>query len=699
MKRRQFIGNLLAAGGLRELAHGAPSAGPEVKRVFVIFKCHLDVGFVDTQANIVRKYFDQYFPAAIRLTAALRREGRDRYVWTTGSWLIYQYLEKAAPAQRKEMEQAIAAGDIAWHALPFTWQTELMDPSLIAGAIGFSQALDRRFGRTTAGAKMTDVPGHARAIVGPLAEHGVKLLDIGVNSASTPPDVPPAFLWKDAAGKTLAVLYHRREYGGVIQIPGSDLAIDVEVRDDNSGPHTPEEIRQIYAKLRKQFPDATVTACGLAEIANCVEPYRDHLPVFTQEIGDTWIYGAASDPLKVARYLEVARLRKEWIASRKLQPGDATDLAFLSSFLLEVEHTWGTDTKTWLDFDHYTPRDLASMLDRPKYKVVQSSWVEKRQDLFDSIAALPEPLRAEAEKRARAVNAVEPDISGLRAHSAGYEIETKGFTIALDPATGAICRLHDKKTAKDWASKEQPLALFAYQTLSKSDYDRFFEAYLKSKADWAPKDFGKPNIERFGAQSRTWLPRITGFWQSGDPNGHRIVAQLEIDDPAAAAKGVTAWPRKMYTEVLLPDAGRVIDIRFSWFGKPANRMPEALWLTFQPAVSDPSRWALDKSGSAVSPYDVVTGGNRAMHAVLGGLRYQAEAALKIESLDAPVVALGERMPVYFTRNQPDLKRGFHFSLFNNGWGTNYVQWFGEDMRFRFRISVPDSAHLADLAQP
>ena len=31
-------------------------------------------------------------------------------------------------------------------------------------------------------------------------------------------------------------------------------------------------------------------------------------------------------------------------------------VALLRHLLLEVEHTWGTDTKTWLDFDHYTPQ-------------------------------------------------------------------------------------------------------------------------------------------------------------------------------------------------------------------------------------------------------------------------------------------------------------------------------------------------------
>jgi hypothetical protein len=561
-----------------------------------------------------------------------------------------------------------------------------MDYALIGGGLSFSRALDRRFGRTTTAAKMTDVPGHTRAIIGPLAEHGVKFLDVGVNSGSTPPDVPPIFLWKDSAGNSLVVMYHR-DYGGIVTIPGSDLAVDVEVRGDNSGPHAIEEIRRIYAGLRQRFPNARVTASNLTGIADAVEPYRERLPVLTQEIGDTWIYGVPSDPLKVARYREMVRLRTDWIGSGKLQAGDAADLAFLSSFLLEVEHTWGTDTKTWMDFDHYTPHDLEQMLDQPKYKVVLFSWAEKRQDLLDAIATLPVPLRAQATERVQSLQPVEPAAVGLRQHPATDPIETKHFTIALDPQTGAICRLHNKATGRDWASTRQPLALFSYQTLSKSDYDRFFAAYLKTKADWAEKDFGKPNIERFGAQSRTWLPVLSDCRHASNATGHTILAQLKIDDEEAEKAGRVAWPKKMYLELALPDAEPIVEIRFSWFGKAANRMPEALWLSFQPTASDPRGWLLEKSGSYLSPFDVVTGGNRAMHAVLGGLRYKGpEGDLNIETLDAPVVALGEKLPVYFTRDQPDLAKGFHFSLFNNGWGTNYIQWFAEDMRFRFRIA-------------
>ena len=60
---------------------------------------------------------------------------RPIYVWTTGSWLLYEYLEQASSDQRRRVEQAVAAGDLAWHALPFSWETEMLDRSMIVGRL------------------------------------------------------------------------------------------------------------------------------------------------------------------------------------------------------------------------------------------------------------------------------------------------------------------------------------------------------------------------------------------------------------------------------------------------------------------------------------------------------------------------------------------------------------------------------------
>ena len=694
MKRREFIkSSLVTLGGaslgrsLFQNAVSAPVAEPAVKRVLVMFKCHFDAGFVDTQAAVVKKYFAEYFPLAIRVAQQMRESGSHRYVWTTGSWLLYEYLEQASAEERRAMENAISTGDIAWHALPFTWQTELMDASMISGGIAISKTLDKRFGRTTTGAKMTDVPGHTRGLIAPLAAAGVKFLDIGVNGASTPAELPPMFTWRAPGGASLAVMYHA-QYSGVARVPGSDLAIAIVVRGDNKGPHTAEEIAKTYSDLGAQFPNAQIIPTSLAEIANAVEPHRSNLPVVTQEIGDSWIYGVSSDPLKLARFREVARLRREWISQKKFQLGDAKDVALLRHLLLDVEHTWGRDTKPWLDFDHYSTQDLVLMVDTAKYQTLASSWAEKRKNIFDGIATLPLQLRDQVQTNLAGLEAKEPRLAASRSSllTGKKEIETAHFVVGIDPVSGAISRLQNKLTRREWASTEHPLVQFSYQTLSKKDYDQFFSNYVLSNSDWAIKDFGKFGIENSVAKSQTWISSLTEVQAERDAHGFRVLARLEIRDDEAMRLGRAAFPQKMYLELLLPDADPVVNLNFYSFGKPATAIPEAMWLTFSPVVSSPAGWMLDKSGEQVSPLDVAVAGARHMHAVSSGFSVQDKnQLLTIETLDAPLIALGEKSPLNFSRSQPDMPGGVHCNLFNNAWGTNYIMWYGEDMRFRFVI--------------
>ena len=694
--RRALLRSGLLSAAAGALVRGAPllalagSTAPEsVERVLLVTKCHLDVGFTNTQHKVVQRYFEIYYPQAMQTAATLRRAGGDCYTWTTGSWLLYEYLEQAAPEQRRAMEQAVLAGDIAYHALPFSWQTELLDRGMIEGALGFAAALDRRFGRKTIGAKMTDVPGHTRGIITPLAAAGVRLLDIGVNAASTAPEVPEVFLWKNAAGDSLAMLYHRHDYGSTLRIPGTATAVDVEVRGDNSGPHTPGEIAAIYAKLRAQFPGASIQAANMSDVAAAVDTVRERLPVVESEIGDTWIYGVASDPVKVSRYREMARLREEWIAAGRLQVGDATDRQLLQRLLLAAEHTWGTDTKTYLDTEHYRHDDLLRVLDQPGYKVMQASWREKRADIDEGVAALPAAMQKEALGRLQSLAVTPASRVGMARHDPSAPVETKHFRIAFDPGTGALRSLRHKASGNDWASADHPLALLRYQTLSAEDYASFLKLYLKTEADWAPRDFGKPGIAKLEPLSTMWTPHLKTCWRAKDDRGERVLLELAFADTAAEATGNVAWPAAATLEIRLPDAEQMVELTLTLISKPIIRMPEALWLSFHPIAPDPRGWALQKSGERVSPVDVVRGGGRAMHAVTGEVRYEDPEgrSIRLLSLDAPLVAVGACTPLNFSLDQPSLAEGLHFGLFNNAWGTNYPQWCGGDWRYRFRVKL------------
>ena len=130
----------------------------------------------------------------------------------------------------------------------------MLTPSMIEGRPRlFRQSLDQRFGEVTTGAKMTDVPGHTRGMMAPLAKHEVPFPGDWRQRRFHPGQIAAHFPWKDPSGASLPVMYHAN-YGAIARVPGSDLVVVTDVRGDNSGPHTAEEIAHIHANLAARFP-------------------------------------------------------------------------------------------------------------------------------------------------------------------------------------------------------------------------------------------------------------------------------------------------------------------------------------------------------------------------------------------------------------------------------------------------------------
>jgi len=238
------------------------------------------------------------------------------------------------------MEQAILDGDIVWHGLPFTVFSELMDADLFRFGLSLSHELDRRFGKQTLAAKMTDVPGHTRGIVPLLAEAGIQFLHIGVNAGSTPPAVPPVFVWRDPSGAEVIVLLHKGGYGDVVLVPGLDEALWFAHTDDNTGPQSLQEVPAVFHAAHERFPAAQIAASTMDAFATKLVRIRHQLPVVTHELGDTWIQGVGTDPSKVSQFRELLRLRRRWSAEGQLDPASRESRNFHRALLLIPEHTW-----------------------------------------------------------------------------------------------------------------------------------------------------------------------------------------------------------------------------------------------------------------------------------------------------------------------------------------------------------------------
>jgi hypothetical protein len=242
---------------------------------------------------------------------------------------------------------------------------------------------------------------------------------------------------------------------------------------------------------------------------------------------------------------------------------------------------------------------------------------------------------------------------------------------------------------KSLAGPNFPLGKFWYETFSAADYDRFRRQYSVNKREtwfWAVPDFTKPGIENTATEHKTFLPHLTWAGVRRDEDADHLLMRLDMPEESWRVYGA---PKTLSVEISASQQAAELNFRLQWFDKPACRLPEAIWFSFEPMIKQPRWWQMDKLGQWISPYAVIRDGNRHLHAVGdGGIRLNDENEnLSIQSVDAALVAPGQPSLLDFNNRQPKLSKGMHFNLYNNLWGTNFPMWYEEDTLFRFTLSV------------
>ncbi len=408
------------------------------KEVLLLFKTHLDIGYTDYAENVVERYMTEYIPNAIKVGYELK-DTDTPFIWTVGSWLVWEALKRDADGK---VEQAIKDGIITWHGLSTTTHTELMNKELFEYGMSLSKKLDERFGKKTIGAKMTDVPGHTVAMVPLMKKNDLEFLHIGVNTASPLPKVPPAFRWK-CGDDMINVMYHEG-YG--LETEFDNCIIAFAHTNDNLGPQSKEQVIEFYNELRAAHPGLTVRAATLDDVALKMREIEDTFPILEAEIGDTWIHGAGTDPLKVANYRTLLRhIEKNGIT------GDLSD-----NLLLVPEHTWGMCIQKYFDIRRdYSLAGFEKFSDKEMIARIEKSWTEQRDYV----------------KKAEKVLGVEGE----------WEFD--------EPSLDGYIKTDDKDINFE----------ISWQLFNSADYDRYktFLRLTEENLDWALSDYTKQGLEEY----------------------------------------------------------------------------------------------------------------------------------------------------------------------------------------------------------
>ncbi|HTN62153.1 MAG TPA: DUF5054 domain-containing protein, partial [Devosia sp.] len=548
------------------------------KTIHLIFKTHLDIGFTDHAEKVRQQYHEQFIPQALRTAEHFYAENpaAPAFIWTTGAWLIWDHLNSQDAARVARLERAIERGLIAWHGLAYTSHTELTSPALFRAGLSYSQELDQRFGKTTIAAKMTDVPGHTLGMVPLLAEAGIKFLHLGVNTASPVPDVPGIFRWRAPSGEEVVVMY-QASYGETDFPAGPEIGLSFAHTSDNIGPQSVGQTVDAYRALGHEHPGVTIKASTLDAFGAEMWARRDRFPILDIEIGDSWIHGAGSDPLKLARFRQLQRLFDGY-AQESLTP---ERLAFGRGLGLVAEHTWGVDIKTYL-------RDEAAW-DRPafaaarasdyRFAYTEASWAEQRHYLDVAVAALGDADRGAAQQ-ALAELKVGPAPAGKP--DMGNEIVVDGWVLALDGASGDIVSI-TRPDGVGLSGLNGSLMGYRYESYDSAELQKHIDLYLQHKMEWAVLDHDKPGLQRARtAQNAVFVPRFAG-----------VVGATALGTLPTLAHETLGAPRQIELTAQ-PLDGRRIVLRWVLRDKPANRMPEASFITLTP--NGGGAWTYQKLG-------------------------------------------------------------------------------------------------------
>lgn len=418
-----FVLSVLFVTSARSVIAADPAkTGATVREVIVVFKTHFDIGYTDLASNVVTKYRTTMMDQALKVVDQNKDlPSEQQFVWTIPGWPMHKILQ-GWPGQTEDRKsrvfQAFKDGRFVVHALPFTTHTELLEPEDLVRGMHYSSELSRQTGKPLPrDAKMTDVPSHSWILPTMLRHAGVDFLHLGCNAASSSPNVPPLFWWEGPDGSRLLTMYTAESYGTGL-VPPRDWPhktwLALIHTGDNHGPPTPEEVREVFARAKRDLPGVNVRIGRLSDFADALLSEKPDLPVVRGDMPDTWIHGPMSDP----RGASLARnIRPMLSTAERLQTHLAawgvSDPTVAASFdeawensLLYGEHTWGG--AFWWIYGKYLLKfgdDWQSDRTVGKFQRIESSWDEHTAYIEKAEALVRPALEAELHALAKAVKA------------------------------------------------------------------------------------------------------------------------------------------------------------------------------------------------------------------------------------------------------------------------------------------------------
>ncbi len=467
--------------------------------------------------------------------------------------------------------------------------------------------------------------------------------------------------------------------------------------------------------------------------------------------------GMVREAREKSRRLQAIRAKQ--ILEQGTGPSDrTTELLdrYYENICLFEEHTWGADVKTWLGPDRvYCKKDFTEERKKDNYKFMERSWQEQSERAEQSVQDIRRlKIRLEQDGPGTAflfnpgsseytgwvsLEEMDGELSGhgvslwdkslpltkidgkwhcfvtklppfvtvpLRIENAPshqdklylteegdyIHAENHRYCLTFSRMTGDITELYDRKLGAALLRQQGRKSVFGYQ------YDRYgikdVTAYLRDYAyrfsDWGVKDYGREAYPE--CRHKTYYPSFKAFRIEQD------TVILCYENLESVEKYGDA--RRVILEITLPPAGEELFVSVRLTGKSETPYIESGSFLL-PAAPELKRYRVNKPNVVLDPSaDIQENANHALYCLENFISAEDEKhGICVIPQDTPLAALGDTGIYKFRKEYvPPREPVIHFNLFNNMWGTNFPQWLGGDMSFRYILFGYEAIHEDEVPE-
>jgi hypothetical protein len=740
---------LPANSSTADVANDAPPQKAKLEQIIVVCKTHFDIGYTHRVKDLIPYYRTTMIDRALGIMSqSTNLPPEQQFVWTAPGWVMAKVLEDwpgQTPERRRKLEDAFKSGKFVTHALPFTVQSEFMEPEDFARGFQFASFVSRKYGLPLPrDGKMTDVPSHANVLATALAQGGVKFMHIGCNWPSGYVKYPPLFWWEGPDGSRVLTMYsciygtctalwppqwlgkHDPGIGrGLLPPPGwpHKTWLALIVTPDNSGPPKADQIKALFAEAAAKLPGVKVRMGRMEDFADAILAEKPELPVVKGEAPDTWIHGVMCDPggVRTARNIRplmpvVEALNTQLRAWGIAVPDSSPEIAkAYEQSLLYSEHTWGgaATVNAYGQAFRKLPPD--------KYKNLEGSWEDKTDYIRTAAKITTSLLETNLAALAQAVNCDGPRVvvynplpwkrsgvveisektflaenipacgyktfpiapSAERTSPTGDTLENEFFKITFDPECGTIRSLVDKRTGREWVDGSATVGLGQYlnERFDAGQTDAYCRSYQQGRAG----EWLHPGMSKPG------LPKDVPYRAASPRHGTLRFEPRRAGGDSTAVMNLPADPTKHLPatslRVTLYQAQPYVDLELTIRDKAKDNWPEADWLCLPFKVNAP-QFRVGRTLGIMDPAkDILPGANRRLYAVGAGVTLTDAdgAGIALCPLDHPLISLDTPGMWKFSLDFIPKKPIVYLNLYNNQWNTNYRYWYPGTWSSRVRL--------------